>query len=41
LEHFKQFDDCPTELRQRVAVMIDHTIQASKMSVVDFIIDNR
>lgn len=23
LEHFKKFDDCPAELRQKLAVMID------------------
>lgn len=41
LKQFRDFDACPAELRQKLAVMIDYTIQAGKMSVVEITLDGR
>lgn len=41
LEQFRQFDECPAHLRQKLAVMFDHIIQAGKMSVVEITLDPR
>jgi inorganic pyrophosphatase len=40
LEQFKQFDDCPAHLRQKLAVMFHSIIEAEKMSVVEITFDH-
>jgi hypothetical protein len=39
LSDFRQFDACPAELRQKLAVMIDSIKRAEQMSVVEITVD--
>jgi hypothetical protein len=41
LEQFREFDECPPYLRQKLAVMFHSVIEARKMSVVEITVGKR